>query len=91
MCTIVLIITFRNSLSTCISTKCNNSAKNSPTKRIIAYKNQDFPQPLVISQSKDKNNTNNKFFSVKSALFETHVIFNHGKYNNKLVINKVAI
>ncbi|XP_029348575.1 uncharacterized protein LOC107885061 [Acyrthosiphon pisum] len=43
---------------------------------MIADKNQDFLQPLVISQSKDKNNTP-KCFSVKRALFETHETFNH--------------
>jgi len=57
---------------------------------MIADKNQELLQPLVISQSKDKNNTP-KCFSVKRALFETHETFNHGKYNNKLVINIVAI
>lgn len=77
-----------NALSTGISTitKYNNPAKNSPTKEIIVDKNQDFSQPLVISQSNEKNNTP-KFFSVKRALFETHETFNHVKYNNKLVIN----
>ncbi|XP_029347470.1 probable serine/threonine-protein kinase DDB_G0278509 isoform X3 [Acyrthosiphon pisum] len=68
----------KNALSTCISTKtkCNSSAKNSPTERVIADRNQDFLQPFVISQSKDKNKTP-KCSSVKRALFETHETFNH--------------
>eukprot|EP00102_Acyrthosiphon_pisum_P011032 XP_008179596.2 PREDICTED: uncharacterized protein LOC100573651 isoform X1 [Acyrthosiphon pisum] len=71
-------LTKENALSTCISTKtkCNSSAKNSPTERVIADRNQDFLQPFVISQSKDKNKTP-KCSSVKRALFETHETFNH--------------
>lgn len=78
-----LLLLSENALSTGISTKTkyNSPAKNSPTNEITLDKNQDFSQPLVVSQSNEKNNTP-KFFSVKRALFETH-----GKYNNTFVIN----